>query len=468
MLAGSILQRGQELTRATYELRQATEAWLEERGLPSLVIRHGLLTGSKLRIGPTVILPALPMLLLSLFIALKIVSLFVSLLSTLFMSGRRTVFTMIPWTLATLYRQLRGLTAFLIRSLPLLLLFVTFLFLQNEIWQVMYQLDSASYRIILFTVIMSTLLFAVIHLYHDVDSFSQFSSWEEVRSRIATIQKHPNLRKSSLDVKHLLALAPDTGSEGLPLNPSRREKINAVLVMLFVLSLQIFFVSMTIGCLFVALGELAISSSIESNWAQPAASSFAPPETNKPPEIDRTEVELFGWSLVASTTLVRVAGFISVFSAMYFTFYAIADDKLRGKLCRELDDPIAEAFAVRCIYASVGWPPKKKVNRDGQTYTITFELPAEGFETAKLLTIENGLEKEHPMERHRNGRFTYTLSDLQGLQKYYYRYCLGTNCFKVDAGGYCAKVRESEYSVIELWETVQIPTDQRSMISIHS
>jgi len=182
-LARSVLQTGGvgELAGATHELRRDTEAWLEARGLPSFVIRHGL---SRLRPSAAAVVPTFPVLVLMgvtralslivAFVILKvIIAVFTLLISRRFsmrpmarlvMFGRLIMLPMAHWTLVTTYRQLQGLVAFLIRALPLLLVFVTFLFLQNEIWQVMVELDPIIYRVILSAFIALTLLFAIIHL----------------------------------------------------------------------------------------------------------------------------------------------------------------------------------------------------------------------------------------------------------------------------------------------------------------
>jgi hypothetical protein len=60
--------------------------------------------------------------------------------------------------------------------------------------------------------------------------------------------------------------------------------------------------------------------------------------------------ELFGRNLVLTEEMLRVAGFLAAFSAMYVTVSAVNDEAYRAEFYDELAAELRQAFAVRAVY----------------------------------------------------------------------------------------------------------------------
>ena len=91
---------------------------------------------------------------------------------------------MFRWGLREVVVQLRGIVVLLARSLPLLLLFATFLFLNAEMWQVAHDLTPSLYAMTIGLVLLPALLFIVLrsptevaHLHRFADGAKHFHLW---------------------------------------------------------------------------------------------------------------------------------------------------------------------------------------------------------------------------------------------------------------------------------------------------
>ena len=69
---------------------------------------------------------------------------------------------MFRWGVREVSVQLRGIVVLLARSLPLLLLFATFLFLNAEMWQVAHDLTAPLFALVIVLVLLPALLFVAL------------------------------------------------------------------------------------------------------------------------------------------------------------------------------------------------------------------------------------------------------------------------------------------------------------------
>ena len=209
-------------------------------------------------IGPAelavfVIAPALPSLLFGgqWADALKAIGGALVLLGVIYVFTSYGIVPMTVWAVGKVGVQLGTLVTLLARALPLLTIFVTFLFLTAEVWQTVGVLYGWTYWICLGGFLVVGTVFLLIRMPGDVGDLSTFRSWDEIE-----------------------ALASGTPGAALPVPSgtpaeqplSRRQWANVVLVLLFSQGVQILLVSAIVGGFCVAFGFLAVSARTVASW----------------------------------------------------------------------------------------------------------------------------------------------------------------------------------------------------------
>ena len=441
----------------TPEFRRDIEAWFRKRGLPRFVINYGVV--ASLRGRPSAFLPSPAACLPSVTIAAAIGMRMLLALGTVTVvtkalvvvvafvsSRRRPAFPMLGWVWGELRRQLSRVLNLLIRALPLLLIFVTFLFMQNEVWQLTEGLHGPALRVTLTVFPVVTMLFAAIQLYGDSQELCSFKKgWSGLAKELGWDgQAGDEARRAADDLtaglkQQLASFADQLEKLGIKLpDVQRRQRLNAALVMLFVLTLQILAVSVAVGLFFLLFGMLAVTPDITHDWAGLA--------TGQDPRV-LVEWTWLNQPLVLTEELLKVTALITAFSGLYFTFSVLAEEERRRRFLQQLDSSIREAFAVRAVYVNVCWAPAVKRGHDH--CEVTFDLPAHERERAELLLLEEAEYVPHEMYRHRNNRFACTLK-LEPKRVYRYRYRLDDTPYVIDGEGVYRKVKGMEYSELAL------------------
>ena len=167
---------------------------------------------------------------------------------------------MTRWALGQMFRQLANVADLMVRSLPLLLLFATFLFLNTEIWQVAAELEAPFLLMVLGMLFGAGVIFLVLRQRREVDLVSHFRSWPEA------LECSGSSPVSVVAVDDLVE-PPDPEPLG------RRARINIALVLVFSQGVQIILVATVIGLFYVGFGLVAVR---ETPW--PPGS--APPWTS--------------------------------------------------------------------------------------------------------------------------------------------------------------------------------------------
>ena len=90
------------------------------------------------------------------------------------------VLPMVLFGLRQVWRRLRTLTQLVARVLPLLLLFVTFVFFNAEMWQVAHDFTPVSYAIVTAAIALAAFAFVAARTPAELDALAQFGSWDEV------------------------------------------------------------------------------------------------------------------------------------------------------------------------------------------------------------------------------------------------------------------------------------------------
>jgi hypothetical protein len=229
---------------------------------------------------------------------------------------------MTRWAIGQMIRQLGDLANLMIRSLPLLLLFSAFLFLNAEIWQVANDFEAPFYWIVIGLLMVTGTAFLLLRLPAEVEGGREFDAWSDVTRLV---------RGTPVQAVE----PPDGPVPDAPLG--RAARLNVGLVLVFSQSVQIISVGAIIGLFYVVFGLFAVREETIVQW------------TTDPPDVITT-VTWFGQRVVLTWELVRVAGFIAAFSALYFTVSALTDATYRREFFEDIVGEIRQALAVRLLY----------------------------------------------------------------------------------------------------------------------
>lgn len=249
--------------------------------------------------------------------------------------GPLRVATMARWAAGRVVSELGLLLPLLTRALPLLLLFMTFLFVNTEVWQVASSLDRAA-------------LWGAVGLFALVGvAFLVTRLPEEVR-RVERLVAQEGVARACAGTP-LADVAAELRLPAAPEPLSRTQRANLVLVLLVAQAFQVVLLAVLVLTFFVLFGLLAISPDVVDSWVQPL---FAESVRDVP-----SPLALFGVTAPAgfpvSNELFQVSLFLSSFAGLYFTVYAVSDATYRAQFFAELDTELEQAVGVRAVYRAL-------------------------------------------------------------------------------------------------------------------
>jgi len=225
------------------------------------------------------------------------------------------------WALGRTFRSLGLLFPLATRALPMLLLFVTFLFINAEVWQVASSLQGA----VLWATVMlfgaAAVGFLLVRLDEELDAFDdRIDPTELVRSCRATPFESA--------ARALAESGADLDEEA---EVSGLQKANLVLVLLTTQFVQVLLLSLAVFAFFVVFGALAIDADIIASWTGAEA--------------------VYPWGIeLVSQQLVQVSTFLAAFSGLYFTVYAVTDATYREQFFTAITRELEQAVNTRVVY----------------------------------------------------------------------------------------------------------------------
>ncbi len=247
------------------------------------------------------------------------------LLVVIFLGTSYGVVPITRWAGARTARELEQVMSLLVRALPLLILFITFIFLQNEAWQITAGLHGPYYWIVLGLFVVIGVGFSVIRLPREIGQLSEFESWDVAVGRVDGTPASALVDEAT----------PNQRAETPPL--SKRQWGNVALVFLFSQELQVMLVSAMVFVFLFVFGVLVVT--------EPVARGFVDAQPNV-----LTSFELWGRDLVITEELLRVTGFLTVFSGLYFSVTAVTDESYRKEFSGEILEEMRRSLAVRAVY----------------------------------------------------------------------------------------------------------------------
>lgn len=246
------------------------------------------------------------------------------LLLVIFLGTSYGVVPMTRWAGSRTVRELEQVMSLLVRALPLLILFITFIFLQNEAWQITAQLHGPYYGIVLGLFVVIGVGFSVIRLPRQIGELSEFESWDVLVGRVG-----------GTPAQALVHEGPERHAAAPPL--TKRQWGNVALVFLFSQFLQVLLVCLIVFAFLFMFGVLVVT--------EPVARGFLDAQPHVLASLD-----LWGRDLVITEELLRVTGFLTVFSGLYFAVTAQTDEAYRREFIGEILEEMRRSLAVRAVY----------------------------------------------------------------------------------------------------------------------
>ncbi len=225
------------------------------------------------------------------------------------------------WGARRLVRDAKDVLGLFARALPLLLIFVTFLFIAAEVWQMAGTIELERLIAVLGLFALVAAAFLISRLPHELNDLATFERSERV---IELVQGTPAAG---------LGVSPDSLRMDAPLRPAQWTNVGLVVVV--ALALRVVFVGSLVGVFFLVFGGIAIDLSTVSSW------------TRSDPRV----LLDFPWTGTGLTgELLQVAAFMASFSGFYFTIRVLTDREYRHEFFEDVVGDVRQALAVRAVY----------------------------------------------------------------------------------------------------------------------
>jgi len=232
--------------------------------------------------------------------------------------------TMFRWAVRRTFGSLGLMFPLLTRALPLLLLAVTFLFINAEVWQVSATLDGGVLWVTVLLFSFIALAFLLTRLPEELDHVDD----EADESSVVEVCRNTPLAayaQSVLDADDSVErLAERTKVHGL-------EKANLLLVLIVTQALQVLLLSVSVFAFFVVFGAVIMKHGVQEAWTA-------------------STIHALPYATNLSVELLQVSVFLAAFSGLYFTVYAVTDETYRDQFFTEIKAELEKAVGVRAVY----------------------------------------------------------------------------------------------------------------------
>jgi hypothetical protein len=256
--------------------------------------------------------------------SLELIAINLTILAVIYVVTSYGLIPIARWATRRLFRSLGGTVLLFARAIPLLLLFVTFLFINAEVWQISANLNGPLFvaTLGLFGLIGTT--FVLVRLPSEVAGLGRFDSWDRVRAACGGTPAE--------------GFAPSGSRTPPEAALTRAQWGNVGLMVLFGQMLQVLLVGGLVFAFLVLLGLLVMPESVVAAWTQLPVRYLGP------------QLSLLGREVRISEELLRVSSFLASFSALYFAVTAVTDASYREEFFEDVVGEVRQTFAVRAAY----------------------------------------------------------------------------------------------------------------------
>ena len=236
---------------------------------------------------------------------------------------------MIRWSIWQLKAQIGDIANLTMKSLPILLIFSAFIFLNAEMWQVANDFTLPYFAAVAVLVVSIGSSFVMLSVRRLTVDLARFERWSDVRKRSADTpveQMVPDDEEPAPDAPRL----------------HRRAEYNVALLLFASQAIQILLVALVITAFYVLFGLLTVREDTLLQWTT---------ATELTSSVDwASRWSLWGGELIFSRQLVLVSVFIGLLSGLQFAVQIVTDTAYRAEFAEDMTSEIREALAVRAVY----------------------------------------------------------------------------------------------------------------------
>lgn len=249
-------------------------------------------------------------------------------LATLYAATTLRMTAMARWAVARTLTSLGLLFPLITRALPLLLVFVMFLFINAEVWEVGAALDGGVLWVTVMLFAAMAVGFLLVRLSEELDQVDH----EVDGARLVELTRGTPLQAAAEELAargggltgDQVSLADDASVKGF-------QRANLVVVLLVAQVVQVLLLSLSVFAFFIVFGMVAMKDTVVAGWiGDQALSPFGP-----------------GY---LSGELVQVSVFLAAFSGLYFTVAAVTDEVYRTQFFTSITRELDRAVAARAVY----------------------------------------------------------------------------------------------------------------------
>jgi hypothetical protein len=225
----------------------------------------------------------------------------------------------LTWGLGRTFGSLRTLLPMTTRALPLLLLAITFLFINTEVWQVASNLTVGDLWLVLLLFLVLGVAFLLVRLPEEVDRADDAVD----EAFLLRACRGTPLEETS----RRLVDDPDADPASYA-EVTGYERWNLILVLMIVQTVQVLLLTISVFGFLVVFGALIMTEPVMEAWAISASHGM-------------------------SVELLQVSAFLAAFAGLYLTVSTVTDDTYRqqffGSVMRELE----RAVGMRAVYLAL-------------------------------------------------------------------------------------------------------------------
>jgi hypothetical protein len=207
------------------------------------------------------------------------------------------------------------------RALPLLMLFITFLFINTEVWMVASSLDPGVLTMAVMFFAAMAIGFLLVRLPEEMDRVDDDTDTGRL---VARTQGTPVEHCS----REVFDEIPEDELRDV-LEVAGLQKWNLVLVLLVSQFVQVLLLSVAVLVFFLVFGSVVMQQDVVASWLGDKDATVTEP-------------------------LLKVSVFLAGFSGLYFTVYAVTDETYRAQFFTSVMRELERAVAVRAVYRTLG------------------------------------------------------------------------------------------------------------------
>ncbi len=236
---------------------------------------------------------------------------------------------MMRWSFGQVRRQVTDIANLAMKSLPTLLIFSAFIFINAEMWQVANDFTLPLFGMVMLLLVGIGAIFIFVSVRRLTVDLARFSAWGDVRPRCA-----------NTPVEEIIPADDEPAPDTPPL--VRRAEWNVNLLLFVAQGIQVLLVSLVITTFYVVFGLLTVREETLLQWTTVGELTY---------ERDwAVDIAIFGTDLIFTRQLLLVALFIGMFSGLNFAVQVITDDTYREEFIADMTAEVRDALAVRAVY----------------------------------------------------------------------------------------------------------------------